>query len=640
MELRSDSSSGGNMNVLKLCICFGVLTMCALSLCTKMNYSSPIDKEGSIYWGDSAAADDNGDGIANFYDSTSAWYKNHQSEIFRWSMSTITFKDGDTVIMPQNDPNGVIRNLKNQATAFDSVYGDLSSQIKMEGIVYSSKCTTYTLVYNVTNLANVTARKNRTVIVDCSPPVLTILGKNPDSIIVETTYVDSGATAIDNVDGTIQSINIIKTPATLNTSRERTDTVTYTVYDRARNKQSAQRIVVIYKPIVRDTIAPFIRLLGSSLMTLKVGDTFTDPGDTAWDNNDGNITSKVVKTGSVNTMVAGTYYITYSVSDNANNPADPKTRTVSVTPVGTDSTPVIRLKGKNPDSVKVLVGGAYVDSGCTASDPSGDLTAGVKVSELYGKPLPISTDSIGTYVLVYSVTGKTGKPVSATRYVYVVSNSTDNFRPEIFLQGPNPVTVFIRAMYIDAGAKATDNVDTGLTSKIKATLTTAAGATASMTTFTSTAGQYIITYTVSDNSGNTAIPKIRNILVEDTTGNGVKLTIKYGVPLKTPLPIVPNITYKTISSEGKGAPAVASIKDFIFAWRNSTVDNFAIDLTVSPYYVDLKPKITQTFAQASPGFTLTGSGVNGLDGSYYIAASETQCVWVKTDGSYAIVFKP
>jgi hypothetical protein len=91
----------------------------------------------------------------------------------------------------------------------------------------------------------------------------------------------------------------------------------------------------------------------------------------------------------------------------------------------TDSIPVLTLKGKNPDTVKVAVGGVYVDSGCRASEPGGDLTAGVKVSELFGKPLPISTNSIGTYVLVYTVTGKTGKIGTATRYVYVIHNSTD-----------------------------------------------------------------------------------------------------------------------------------------------------------------------------------------------------------------------
>jgi len=57
------------------------------------------------------------------------------------------------------------------------------------------------------------------------------------------------------------------------------------------------------------------------------------------------------------------------------------------------------------------------------------------------------------------------------------------------------------------------------------------------------------------------------------------------------------------------------------------------------YYVNMTMNVTRNFNQAAPAFTLTGSGIAGLDGAYYINATATQCVWVKKDGSYAIIFR-
>ena len=50
------------------------------------------------------------------------------------------------------------------------------------------------------------------------------------------------------------------------------------------------------------------------------------------DNIDGNITSSIVETGSVNSSVVGSYTITYNVSDFAGNAATAVTRTINVTP--------------------------------------------------------------------------------------------------------------------------------------------------------------------------------------------------------------------------------------------------------------------------------------------------------------------
>ena len=57
---------------------------------------------------------------------------------------------------------------------------------------------------------------------------------------------------------------------------------------------------------------------------------FTDPGAEAHDVRDGNITSQLAVTGSVDVNSTGDYILTYTVQDGAGNPAT-ATRTVTVT---------------------------------------------------------------------------------------------------------------------------------------------------------------------------------------------------------------------------------------------------------------------------------------------------------------------
>ena len=79
----------------------------------------------------------------------------------------------------------------------------------------------------------------------------------------------------------------------------------------------------------QDSKAPVITLNGNATMTLEVGDPFTDPGATAKDDKDGDLTSKIVPEGKVDTAKPGKYTITYKVTDSSGNTAK-KTRTVTV----------------------------------------------------------------------------------------------------------------------------------------------------------------------------------------------------------------------------------------------------------------------------------------------------------------------
>jgi len=71
-----------------------------------------------------------------------------------------------------------------------------------------------------------------------------------------------------------------------------------------------------------DLIAPVINYSGNTIITHVLNAPFTEPIVTAEDNIDGDLTSSIVKTGTVNKDLADTYFLTYSVSDLAGNSAE------------------------------------------------------------------------------------------------------------------------------------------------------------------------------------------------------------------------------------------------------------------------------------------------------------------------------
>ncbi len=87
---------------------------------------------------------------------------------------------------------------------------------------------------------------------------------------------------------------------------------------------------VIATNVVLDRAVPTITVLGSSTTTLTQGDSYTDAGATATDAVEGALTSRIVRTGSVDTNTVGTYTVRYNVQDSAGNTAVEATRTVMV----------------------------------------------------------------------------------------------------------------------------------------------------------------------------------------------------------------------------------------------------------------------------------------------------------------------
>ena len=118
-------------------------------------------------------------------------------------------------------------------------------------------------------------------------------------------YVEPGYFANDDRDGDItDDVHVFQSY----------DKIVYYVTDAAGNPAFAERDIVR-----EDTEAPVITLKNGSSISVCKDLEFTDPGFSASDNVDGDLTDRVVVSGAVDMSTIGSYEIQYKVYDNSNN---------------------------------------------------------------------------------------------------------------------------------------------------------------------------------------------------------------------------------------------------------------------------------------------------------------------------------
>src|SRR3989344_2572819 len=106
------------------------------------------------------------------------------------------------------------------------------------------------------------------------------------------------------------------------TSTEETSTITNTtetITDTTLTSTTNTTEETSYGVKLADTVAPVIKLIGSSPLYLKTGTVFVDPGALAYDDRDGDISIRILRENNVNTQVAGIYRVIYGVADRAGN---------------------------------------------------------------------------------------------------------------------------------------------------------------------------------------------------------------------------------------------------------------------------------------------------------------------------------
>lgn len=198
---------------------------------------------------------------------------------------------------------------------------DLSDQLRTDGTVNTEAPADYQLTYSLTYRKSDYQISRMVHVRDTKAPVLTLKDAEEEFIVSDfAAFKEPGYTAEDAYEGDVTG----EVEITHETLDDESVVIHYTVADSSGNTAKAERYV-----IVRDQVPPEVTLNGEETITLRYGASFEDPGATAVDDKDGDISASVTVEGEVDTKTAGTYERTYSATDSAGNTAS-VTRTVVV----------------------------------------------------------------------------------------------------------------------------------------------------------------------------------------------------------------------------------------------------------------------------------------------------------------------
>ena len=182
-----------------------------------------------------------------------------------------------------------------------------SVEVTTEGTVDTTVIGTYTITYTASRMGLTQACTRTVHVVDTQKPTIT-LTVDPDTFTLPgQTYEEEGFAAWDDYDGDLTQ-QVVRTVSEAE--------ILYSVMDSSGNTMEVVRQIVY-----NDPVAPELTLLGSTKISVPAGGSFKEPGFTATDNCDGDITDRVKVTGGIDPYLPGSYTIEYSVTDSYGNTA-------------------------------------------------------------------------------------------------------------------------------------------------------------------------------------------------------------------------------------------------------------------------------------------------------------------------------
>ncbi|WP_281986439.1 lytic polysaccharide monooxygenase [Aquimarina aggregata] len=157
-----------------------------------------------------------------------------------------------------------------------------------------------------------------------------------------------------------------------------------------------------------------------------------------------------------------------------------------------------------------------------------------------------------------------------------------------------------------------------------------------ISTHTYSAGEYTATLTISDGKGGAATASVSLVVDGDIVVNPPSGDCAFETPLSAPLETI-FTSFNNVHVLGTGGPNMESVTKFTVNWdlANNGLYQFSFDLNVAPWYINFSENV-QSFNEANPGISITGSGITGLDGDYFAAIDNGNFVLV-ADG-YSIYF--
>jgi len=158
--------------------------------------------------------------------------------------------------------------------------------------------------------------------VDTTIPVISLNGDDYITHEAGDDYIDANAIWSDIVDGT----GVVTKEGDVDTTMPGTYELSFNYTDDAGNKA----VTVTRTGQVVDTTAPAIEILGDENVSIYVWTEYSDPGVSAYDIVDGNITDWVERSGELNPNEPGVYEWIYEVEDSHGNAAIAVSRLIEV----------------------------------------------------------------------------------------------------------------------------------------------------------------------------------------------------------------------------------------------------------------------------------------------------------------------
>ncbi len=206
------------------------------------------------------------------------------------------------------------------------IWLDEAAPNEVQGKKYDAKIVVDAVQTN-SNLANIAI------------PIININGNSEINIEEGTTFNDPGVGEVKDSDGSKIDISKVSTryeyfDGENSTAVDKIDTskigiyyIYYELIDESGNVLTTTvRTVNVYH---KDKVPPTISLIGDEVVNLKYGEKYQEYGAMAFDNENGDLTDKIIIFGEVNNKKDGIYLIKYFVRDNTGNLAS-VTRTVIV----------------------------------------------------------------------------------------------------------------------------------------------------------------------------------------------------------------------------------------------------------------------------------------------------------------------
>ena len=367
---------------------------------------------------------------------------------------------------------------------------------------------------------------------DTTPPVITLNGDNPTTITQGSAYTEPGAIADGSEEITITG--------TVNTQEPGTYTITYSATDEAGNTATIERQVIV----VQETTAPMLSSPSSIGTTNDTTPDFTFTTDEA-----GTITYTGSCSSTTTAATVGASTVTFSdlaegtyadcavtVTDTNSNISSALAVpdfTIDTTP---PSAPTINLPAAVADGNIFIVFSetVYLSDAMTEIDETnaGDIVTlkevgtDTEVSHAItksGNTFTVDPDNALTADTEYEISvgseyydsaGNRGSEATATFSITaaeetgdeilpdeVIGEETDTTPPVITLNGDNPTTITQGSAYTEPGATADGSEEITITGTVN----------------TQEPGTYTITYSATDEDGNTATAERQVIVVQETT---------------------------------------------------------------------------------------------------------------------------